>query len=135
MVCNLDAVDEIRCPTCGQLTSESRLISHPLVCGRFSLDQFALVDALDDIELSDDMPSDENNFMEIELAGDAERDTNDTGEVFIDYDLEPGQLVFINSILAANTEDGDTDGLTPAMFIQGEGSDNASFRVLNLDTQ
>lgn len=125
-----------RCPTCGQLTSDSRVANHPQVCGRFSLDQFALLDTLGDVELLDGgLPSADNSAMETGLAGDAEREMNDTDEVFIEYDLEPGQLIFINSMLAANSEEGDTDGLTPAMFIDGEGSNTASFRVLNLDTQ
>lgn len=127
---------EIRCPTCGQLSSNSRnSIHHPQVCNRFNLDQFALLDSIDDIELIDGILQDENNIMDIETVGDAERELNNTDNVFIEYDLEPGQLIFINSILAANSEEGDTDGLTPGMFIDGEGSENAPFRVLNLDTQ
>lgn len=94
------------------------------------------MDSIDDIELFDDISEGgENGVMEIELTGDAERELNDTDELYIEYDLEPGQLIFINSVLAANLEEGDTDGLTPAMFIEGEGPENNSFRVLNLDTQ
>lgn len=125
-----------RCPTCGQSTSASRILNHPQVCSRFSLQQFALLDTLSDIELFDDISEGggENGVMEIELAGDAERELTDTDELYIEYDLEQGQLIFINSVLAVNSEEGDTDGLTPAMFIE-EGPENNSFRVLNLDTQ
>lgn len=60
---------------------------------------------------------------------------NESELVCIEYDLEPGQLVFIEAIVPSTLEEENVDSPSPAMFIEGEGSDNASFRVLNLDTE
>lgn len=112
------------CPTCGQ--SMAGLMNNNF--GRFRLDQFAIMN---------DSDMEENQLDANAYSGDPEHEINYGDQVYIENDLEPGQLIFINSISPEMIEEVNEDGETiiPAMFIECESLDNALYRVLNLDTQ
>lgn len=96
------------------------------------VDDFDL-DFIDDIRPELSLHSNSNNN---EFSGDPEHEMNNADQVYIQYDLEPGQMIFIDANNSNEIPDeGNTDSLVPAMFIDYEGPDNALFRVLNLDTQ
>lgn len=103
------------------------------------------MDSNDDALLLEDLPqmavinSNRNNNStnnDFEFTGDPDHEINLSGQVYIEYDLEPGQLVFVDlDVTASILDEGNIESLAPAMFIEAEGPDNALFRVLNLDTE
>lgn len=115
------------CPTCGQSIA-GLMINNSR---RFRLDQFAIMNDLDVEESQLHTNVDENAY-----SGDPEHEINYGDQVYIENDLEPGQLIFINSISPEMIEEVNEGGeiIIPAMFIECENLDNALYRVLNLDT-
>lgn len=120
------------CPTCGQpqIHRNSNTDSH----GLFRLDQFAIMDNLNDDDFMQSIPRVERNesTLEMEMSGDPQHENAKPTEVHIEYDLESGQLIFIDTLSIPNLEGRNVTNLIPAMFV--EKHDNASYRVLNLDT-
>lgn len=63
---------------------------------------------------------------------------DDSDEATIAYELESGQLVFINTIPLPSSEGGNLENVVPAMYIEDDGPNNnarTSFHVLNLVTK
>lgn len=118
------------CPTCGQprINRENNSPSN----GMFRLNQFAILDNLndDDFMQSTSRVEQSDNTLEMEMSGDPQHENSKPTEIHIEYDLESGQLIFIDT--TSNSEGRNVTNLIPAMFV--EKHDNASYRVLNLDT-
>lgn len=136
------------CPTCGQLqtssvrndaqNSISQPQEHSQTSSYFRLNQF-LVSDFDALSMDGTTPihtenGTEENFGEIQSIGDSENETN-SYEWYIDYELEPGQLIFINTPSQNSFEDGNDNHVEPAMFMDYHSFDDATFIVLNLNTE
>lgn len=131
------------CPTCGQLqtssgrndaqNSISQPQEHSQTSSYFRLNQF-LVSDFDALSIDGPTPIHTENGTEIQSFGDSENETN-SYEWYIDYELEPGQLIFINTPSESSLEDGNDNHVEPAMFMDYHSFDDATFIVLNLNTE
>lgn len=125
-------VDEAApCPTCGQARLDPN--SNTRSNGLFRLNQFAIMDNLNDDDFVQATPRVERNenSMEIEMSGDPQHENSKPTDVHIEYDLESGQLIFIDTSSIPNLEGRNFTNLIPAMFIGKRDNEN---RVINLDT-
>lgn len=125
-------VDEAApCPTCGQAPLDPN--SNTRSNGLFRLNQFAIMDNLNDDDFVQATPRVERNenSMEIEMSGDPQHENSKPTDVHIEYDLESGQLIFIDTSSIPNLEGRNFTNLIPAMFIEKRDNEN---RVINLDT-
>lgn len=125
-------VDEAApCPTCGQALLDPN--SNTRSNGLFRLNQFAIMDNLNDDDFVQATPRVERNenSMEIEMSGDPQHENSKPTDVHIEYDLESGQLIFIDTSSIPNLEGRNFTNLIPAMFIEKHDNEN---RVINLDT-
>lgn len=125
-------VDEAApCPTCGQARLDPN--SNTRSNGLFRLNQFAIMDNLNDDDFVQATPRVERNenSMEIEMSGDPQHENSKPTDVHIEYDLESGQLIFIDTSSIPNLEGRNFTNLIPAMFIEKRDNEN---RVINLDT-
>lgn len=119
------------CPTCGQALLDPN--SNTRSNGLFRLNQFAIMDNLNDDDFVQATPRVERNenSMEIEMSGDPQHENSKPTDVHIEYDLESGQLIFIDTSSIPNLEGRNFTNLIPAMFIEKRDNEN---RVINLDT-
>ncbi|XP_031619609.1 uncharacterized protein LOC116338472 [Contarinia nasturtii] len=90
-------------------------------------------DSISESPDSSESGNDAVNVDDIELIGDPDRETDDIELVFVEYELEPGQLIFINSS-SSLSDDVDADSSVPALFIGEDSDDNAFLQILNLET-
>lgn len=75
------------------------------------------------------------NRADVNSFGDFENDTL-LNDVCIEYDFEPGQLIFIERPLTEIIfQEGSMNTFEPAMFIENHNIDEATTNVLNLNTQ
>lgn len=112
------------CPTCGQSIAGLMLNNF----GHFRLDQFAIMN---------DPNIEESRADGNAYSGDPEHELNQVDQVYIENDLLPGQLIFINSNSSEMIEEVNEsrETVTPAVFVERESLDNALYRVLNLDNR
>lgn len=122
-ICNID--EQTRCPTCGQ-----NILKENTMQSEFRLNQFALFDHNNETSfVNGETPIMDEDMMDGDYV------VHDSEEATIEYELESGQLVFINTISLPSSEGANLETVVPAMYIEDGDTNSATFRVLNLATQ
>lgn len=129
-----DLNEKIQCPTCGLVeTPDSNVTPSNYLqsCNHFQHNQCSSQNDLNEV-VPITIPK---NRANVNSFGDFEDDPL-SNDVYIEYDFEPGQLIFIET---PSTEiiyqEGSVNTFEPTMFIENHKIDEATINVLNLNTQ